>query len=121
MSIDISEPVSALNKLSDLLGSRLESALKEQADTIEKQARTVHRYQKRTGKLQQATVAEATRSEITGYLDEGIAHYGKYVHDGQRSWAPDPFLDNAFHGADFKIRVAAEKAFDSAIIGAGLS
>lgn len=120
-AVDTSSVTTALAALRKRLPASVSSKFEQLAKTVEEQARTVHRYKRRTGKLQEATVAEEHRLEILGYLDESKAHYGKYVHDGQRSWQPDPFLTNAFNGFEGKMRREAQAAIDLEISRAGLS
>ena len=59
-------------------------------------ARRYHRYKKRTGNLARATDSKQEGMVNTLYINDSMAPYGEYVHDGQRSWAPDKFLLKAF-------------------------
>jgi len=73
----------------------ISAALKQAAPLIQSEARSKHRYQSRTGNLLRATTVVNTQTTIKAYVDEAKAKYGKYIHDGFKSWAPDPFLNNA--------------------------
>ena len=54
------------------------------------------RYYRNTGRLEKSIQVEMMSDGGRVYLDEGIAYYGKYVHEGQQSWEPDPFIYDAF-------------------------
>jgi hypothetical protein len=54
------------------------------------------RYYRNTGRLERSVQVHMESDGGSVYLDEGIADYGKYVHEGQRSWAPDQFVYDAF-------------------------
>jgi hypothetical protein len=54
--------------------------------------RPTGRYYKNTGRLERSVQVEMFDSGGRVYLDTGIADYGPYVHEGQRSWAPDQFI-----------------------------
>lgn len=58
-------------------------------------AKQEHRYKRRTGRLTSAITSEVR--ELTGelFIDNNVAQYGIFVHDGQRSWKPDPFIYNS--------------------------
>jgi hypothetical protein len=68
------------------------------AKTIVTEARLQqnHRYKRKGGLLQRSTREEVDKSGLSAkvFLDEGIASYGKYVHEGHGSWMPDRFLYN---------------------------
>ena len=85
---------------------------KTQLRVVQKTARTFHRFQstsgrresgryyRNTGRLEKSVKVEMTDDGGRVYLEEGIADYGIFVHDGQRSWEPDQFVYEAFD--DFK-------------------
>jgi len=119
--VDVSAPVNALGDLERSLPVSVERALQREAEKIQNTAQTKHRYTRRTGALMGATVAKATEMEIEGYIDESKAHYGKYVHEGHHSWAPDRFLTTAFEKASTTISRAVTTAISSAIKDVGLA
>lgn len=65
-------------------------------DRMQAYARNNHRFKKRTGNLM-ASIGSRMRF-LTGevYINEFWAPYGEFVHRGHGSWAPDPFIYNAF-------------------------
>ena len=71
--------------------------LKLAAKFIQDEARDNHRYQSRTGNLRAATIARSYSGKVQAMINDAKAKYGKYVHSGQRSWPPDPFIDNAIN------------------------
>jgi hypothetical protein len=83
------------NDLTKKVERELGRELKKINKSAEKQAMTQHRYQRRTGKLQYATRGVVKDFVSTLMIDGRIAPYGRYVHEGQRSWAPDRFLVRA--------------------------
>lgn len=58
--------------------------------------RPTGRYYRNTGRLERSIEVEMTDDGGRVYLDEGVADYGVYVHEGQRSWAPDQFVYDSF-------------------------
>lgn len=62
---------------------------------IQQYARSHHRFQRRTGALIDAISSESFGLSGRVYIDDIIAYYGVYVHEGQRSWAPDQFVYKA--------------------------
>lgn len=71
------------------------------------EAKASHRFVSRSGNLERSIIPEVkqTRNNIIGrvYLKDSIANYGKYIHNGFRSWKPDPFLEKAFETESEKI------------------
>jgi hypothetical protein len=81
---------------------------KKLKDTIEKvsldivlEAKAQHRFTARTGNLERSiknrVTAEANKILSIFELDNKIANYGKFIHNGFRSWKPDPFLEDSFN------------------------
>lgn len=64
---------------------------------IAKYAQNNHRYTVRTGNLKNSTRywVNRARQRLRIYISEGQADYGKYVHEGHGTWAPDQFIDGA--------------------------
>ena len=73
----------------------ISEAIKQAAPLIQNEARSNHRYKSHTGNLIRATKVQTTKTLAKAYIDDSMAKYGKYIHDGKGRWAPDPFLDNA--------------------------
>jgi HK97 gp10 family phage protein len=80
---------------SETVKKAADTALREASHIIQSQARTSHRYKTRTGNLVRATRAQSIKGALQAYIDDNLAKYGKYIHEGFRSWAPDPFLGRA--------------------------
>jgi hypothetical protein len=91
--------------------------LKNQTDILQRDARNNHRYKHRTGMLRKSTEKKFTNDDLQSevYLDSGIASYGKFVHDGQRSWEPDQFIYNAADKLRGEIETALERAVNEGI------
>lgn len=65
----------------------------------EAEARANHRFKNRTGNLESNILSETVKTE--NGVDSKLyihdrASYGVYVHDGHRSWEPDPFIREPF-------------------------
>jgi len=149
VSVDVSALTGSFLAFPIALKNELRKELKNQIQTVTREARTMHRYggsTKRerlgrqgrgytlTGKLamstlnhvnDQATIAEA-------YLETGIASYGVFVHEGHGGpgksvlkghpyvWEPDRFLDAAMKRREPYIQPAIEKAVIEGLRKAGL-
>lgn len=79
----------------DYAEARLMEVMQSGTKHMQKYAKTHHRFKSRTGSL-----IDSISSEVYGltgrvYIDDFIASYGVYVHEGQRSWAPDQFIYGA--------------------------
>jgi len=96
MAISFERTINMLSWMPDFIRDELDEKFDKIAADIATDAKNHHRFITRTGALEESVTAEYTGNTVRAYLDESIAPYGKYVHDGQRSWAPDPFLENAF-------------------------
>lgn len=64
---------------------------------MEDYAKSNHRFTSRTG-----TLVSSIRSDIYNlsgriYIDDFLCSYGKFVHNGQRSWSPDQFIYDAYN------------------------
>lgn len=104
--------------LLDALSSRLPKVEAQVLDVIYKglkkaewHAKREHRYKRRTGKLTRATQAEFNPKGGSLGINDAVAHYGKYVHEGQRSWAPDKFIPTALN----RVWPAIDKQIDNVI------
>ena len=80
-----------------------------------------HRYTRRTGLLSSATKYTADKDEATVYIDDAQADYGKFVHDGFRTWAPDTFIPNAIETATKENLTSLEKNLADDMRRAGFS
>lgn len=74
-------------------------------------AKREHRYKRKTGKLTRATQAELNQKGGALYISDSLAHYGKYVHEGHKRWAPDKFLPEALN----RVWPAVDKQIDNVI------
>jgi hypothetical protein len=103
--------------------------IKRQLAAIQRRARREHRFMSTSGKRPTGRYyrnthmleksVEMTTDEHGGmvYLDTGIAAYGPYVHEGQRSWAPDQFIYGAFDKQLPEIQPAVEAEITRAMVG----
>lgn len=79
----------------DYAEASLMEVMRSGVEGMRQYARSHHRFNRRTGSLIQAMSAEAFGLSGRVYIDDLIAYYGVYVHEGQRSWAPDQFIYKA--------------------------
>lgn len=84
-------------------------------------ARMRHRYHRRSGLLSTATKFIADEHEATVYIDDAAASYGKFVHDGFRSWAPDQFIPEAIDSSTEENLADLEKNLAADMRRAGFS
>lgn len=106
-------------KFSKNMQRHLKLAGKQISTLITKTARNDHRYNHRTGKLRSATMSKTIESKtkliIDSYINDGIAPYGKYIHNGTGTWAADPFIDDSIKKNWNKINEIIKKHIDEAI------
>jgi predicted component of type VI protein secretion system len=120
ITIDAEEVLRDLSRLPDKIDEEIESALESLMPRIEQYAQRNHRFNSRTG-----TLVSSIRSEVKSlladlYIDDSVADYGVYVHEGHGSWRPDKFLDGAIRAFDREINTTIEKAAERAIRESGL-
>jgi len=84
-------------------------------------ARMRHRYHRRSGLLSSSTKFIADEHEATVYIEDAAAPYGKYVHDGFRSWAPDQFIPEAIEASEEENLADIEKNLAADMRRAGFS
>ena len=83
----------------------IKKALDKSAKMIEKDAKGNHRYKNKSANLRSATMSRVTgRNSIKTYIDDARADYGKFIHDGFKSWSPDKFVTKAVDKNDKKVR-----------------
>jgi hypothetical protein len=120
--------------------SAVSRQLKQEISWVVSQAKSHHRFQSHTRMLEKSIVANdenrlsaymafspggSTSLMAEAHLDDGIAFYGKYVHEGQkaarfkRPWKPDQFLFNALEFRSKYIDKNLENAINEAIRKAG--
>jgi len=101
------------------LDRHMKLARKHIATLITKTARNEHRYNHRTGELRNATksrsIKNATSLIVKTYIDEGIAPYGKYIHNGTGTWSADPFINDAIKKNWNRINEIISKHIDEAM------
>lgn len=108
LTVDLSKFEDLCGKLPAVVEHAAMRAAKAELSTVQYIAKAVHRFQstsgrrptgryyKNTHRLERSVQVEMTDTGGRVYLDEGIADYGIYVHEGQRSWSPDQFVYDAF-------------------------
>jgi hypothetical protein len=78
---------------------------------MESYAKRNHRFRSRTGALISSISSEIYGLSGRVYIDDFIAPYGVYVHEGQRSWAPDQFIYKAVSALQSSLKSALHKEF----------
>lgn len=78
---------------------------------MEQYAKSHHRFQSRTGSLVEAIMSESYGLSGRVYIDDLIAPYGVYVHEGQRTWAPDQFIYKAVSALESRLKLDLHKEF----------
>lgn len=111
-------------KFSDLPSALLDSIrieMKNQITKVQETARKNHRYQTHTRKLEESVQTRILKDGLIGqiYLENSIADYGVYVHEGHGTWDPDRFLDEAIERQETEINEAMGLAIQEGIRKAG--
>ena len=73
-----------------------------------------HRFISRTGTLVSSIESEMYYLSGKVYIAESVAPYAKYVYRGQRSWAPDRFIHNAYNDLEPKMSDSITRVLDQA-------
>jgi hypothetical protein len=115
ITVDFKDVSDSLDKLSDTLPEAVIDAIDDVASKIQRTAKTNHRYTRRTGRLAAAVKRETTDDSVTIYIDSALADYGKYIHDGFKSWSPDTFIDDAYAAHERDLSAAIDRAVDDTI------
>lgn len=84
------------------------------AQVLRSGARVVHRHKRRTGKLERSIKIDFIKDGAVVYADDTYADYAKYVHMGQRSWAPDQFIFDSHDRNEKILDQLIDKAIDDA-------
>ena len=121
ITVDARRLNQAFTKAPRIVERELRVELKEQMQAIQRVARRKHRFKRRTGSLQRSILKEVKQLTGVVYLEEGIANYGYHVHQGQRGWAPDQFVFEAFRSRKTELKSGMNDAMTRAIRKAGLS
>lgn len=117
---DYQEAVSALEDFSEEVEDEVEGALEKSIKKVADEARIVHRFRSRTGRLQSAVQTETQGYSARAFINDGLAPHGKHIHDGFKSWTPDPFLEDALRRNESSIGNELESAVSRAITKSGL-
>jgi serine/threonine protein kinase HipA of HipAB toxin-antitoxin module len=122
ITVDAKGLMAALTKEPETLEKNVGIALKEEMIKVIDESRNTHRFVIRTGMLDRSQqMRQLAPMSVEDYLDEGIASYGVYVHEGHGSWKPDRFLYDAFKRHVDSITKAVENAINKTFKQLGLS
>jgi len=106
----------AIDKLGKEFVDKAEKGIVEiYVKNIVPQAKASHRFTSRSGRLEQAIQGTLAGSKGEALINNSIASYGKYIHEGHRSWSPDRFLTKAAGAVSAK-SLKQCKAFIDALI-----
>lgn len=121
IEVDKKQLLAALAKSPETLEKNIGIALKEEMVSVVEESRNTHRFVTRTGMLDRSQqVRQLAPMTVEGFLDEGIASYGVYVHEGHGTWAPDRFLFDSFTRHEDQFVTAVENAINKSFKEAGL-
>ena len=96
VKLDDSQLPASLNKLAgNFFDDIVEEAVHTYLDQVAKTAKRSHRYKRRTGALERSIRTDKHDNGGSVYIDDSIAPYGEYVHDGTKHIIADPFLMDA--------------------------
>ena len=99
----------------ELLVEELSEEFSKIAPIIEEYARSNHRFTSNTGVLEQNTESEwnETEQRIETYVPSHV-EYAEYVINGQGTWAPDNYIDDAIQANQSLVDEALDAASDNA-------
>jgi hypothetical protein len=104
ISIDSRAVQEAFARAPDMFLSEMERGAKEGLTEIQRDAVRNHRFKRKSGNLEKSVIIDfkSFKQPGTGIrLETGMASYGPYIHQGFKSWLPDPFLyEAAIRGTD---------------------
>ncbi len=119
VSVDTSElrgVPEALEKLSGTIHEKVvKVAIRDFLYSVQRDARSTHRYTRRSGNLERSVKVSTDKDGGSVYIDDGQAPYGKYVHNGQRSWAADTFIYDAVEKNEDELDRKIDAAIDQAL------
>ena len=110
----------SLGKFVGFLHRNVNLGIKKSATKIQKDATGMHRFTTRSGMAERSVQTAFENLKGVIYLDDGIANYSKFLHNGFKSWSKDPFLKNAFYANLMIITANMENAITQSKIEAGL-
>lgn len=118
-SIDATQVIANLKNVSKYITEEVNKALEVLLPKIQAYARKNHRFRTRTGKLESSIMQDVRNIIGDIYINEAIAPYGKYVHEGHGKWAPDKFIYDAVNVFSIEIKRELEQAVNRATLRAG--
>ena len=97
--IDYAKLSLAFQKMPIESAKELRLALKKSLRDVAVDARLHHDFKTKSGQLERSVNAVVSENGLSGkvFLDEGVAPYGKYVHDGTRPHQIRPKNKSALH------------------------
>jgi hypothetical protein len=117
VDIDTTQVARSFNDLTNNLDDTITAALNVTQVKILSDARTYHRFANRTGYLENS-LTSSVQKDLAEYRIG--ADYGTYIHNGFKSWAPDPFLESSVTRNQQYITDTISKSIDGLIIKEGL-
>ena len=129
ITIDTHGLLDAFAKIPGEVTKALRVEMKAQLTEVQREARVTHRHSnlsvkrryRLTGNLNRSVTVQIDPSGMIGEvgLDPDKAYYGKFIHEGFKSWKPDRFLDAALLKQEPKLRDGLENALRSGLAAAG--
>ena len=99
----------------DYAEAALEDVMGTYISRMQRRAKILHRFRSRTGNLVSAIESELYGLSGRVYIDDMVAPYGKFVHNGQRTWAPDPFIYDAVAELEDELSTALKQTLEASI------
>jgi hypothetical protein len=119
-SVDVDTKVPAA--FSELAGTLymdvVNDAIHPYLNSVRDKAKRKHRFKSRSGKLERSVRSNLNEDGGSVYLDEGLAPYASYIHEGSDNISADPFLDDAFNESELDRLI--DKVIDKSIKDAGI-
>jgi hypothetical protein len=115
ITVDANDVIGGMEELPDDLHQALNTSLGISLSRMQTYAQFTHRYKTRTGRLSSAISSEVKDLMGELFIDENKAYYGKYVHEGHGTWAPDQFIYGSAEANTENLMSSLNQALDSAI------
>lgn len=98
-NIDYLKLSKAFEKIPLIAGRELRLELKKDLKAVAIDARLHHDFRTKSGMLERSVQAQVDETGLSGkvFLDNGVASYGKYVHDGTKPHQIRPKNKGALH------------------------
>jgi HK97 gp10 family phage protein len=123
ITIDSVQVERALLKFTDEAKKELRLKMKNAMRDVEIESKTVHpTYRTHSGQADRSIKSSANNDGTMGtvFIDDSVARYARFLHDGTKYIKAGKYMRNAFFRQEPKIRTSLQQAFKDAMKKSGL-